>query len=106
RPDLNYGVPLYVDNKDDPGGWRLNWEAFSPATSLRQGTLGRNVVRGFPLFQLDLSLRRNFQINERVRVKLTADCFNILNHPNFADPFNIVFGIPWLDKLIFGYSSQ
>ena len=105
RPDINQGVPIRISDPDEPGEWRLNWEAFSPATSLRQGTLGRNVIRGFPAVQLDLSLRRSFAVNERVKVELMADCFNILNHPNFADPFNIIFG-QFFDQFIFGKANQ
>jgi hypothetical protein len=48
--------------------------------------LGRNVIRTFPVSQLDLSLRRRFQINERFNLQLRCDVFNILNHPNFANP--------------------
>jgi hypothetical protein len=52
----------------------------------RQGTLGRNALRGFPLSQLDLSVERAFYVTETINFQLRADSFNVLNHPNFADP--------------------
>jgi hypothetical protein len=54
--------------------------------ALRQGTLGRNAVRGFSLNQLDLSVQRRFPITERWALDFSADAFNVLNHPNFGQP--------------------
>src|SRR6185503_6722090 len=77
RPDIKEGFPIRISDPNEPDGWRLNWQAFAPATAPRQGTLGRNVIRGFPAVQLDLSLRRTFAVNERVKINLIADSFNI-----------------------------
>ena len=52
--------------------------------------LGRNALRGFPIHQVDLTLRRRFQVTERLGVRFGADVFNIFNHPNFADPNNLL----------------
>ncbi len=93
RPDLIEGVPLYIDDVSAPGGRRINRAAFTPApvvpgtsTPIRQGTLGRNALRGFPFFQTDLTLRRQFDLSERVNLQFRTDFFNIFNHPNFAKP--------------------
>jgi hypothetical protein len=64
----------------------LNPAAFVVPGALRQGTLGRNALRGFPFYQLDLALRRQFDFNERVNLQVRAEAFNLLNHPNFDDP--------------------
>lgn len=85
RPDLISGVPLYVDDRTAAGGRRINREAFA-VPSGRQGNLGRNALRGFPVSQLDLAVSRQFILAENARIRLRADFFNILNHPNFADP--------------------
>jgi hypothetical protein len=85
RPDLVPGVPVYIVDPLAPGGWRLNRAAFATPAPGTQGTLGRNALRGFPLSQVDLSLRRRFPL-QRTTVELGADAFNVLNHPNFADP--------------------
>ncbi|HSE19243.1 MAG TPA: VIT domain-containing protein [Pyrinomonadaceae bacterium] len=42
--------------------------------------------RGFPLYQVDMALRRKFNFSERVGLQFQADAFNVLNHPNFEDP--------------------
>jgi hypothetical protein len=50
RADLVFGLPLYVDDPTVAGGKRLNRAAFVAPPPGRQGTSGRNSVRGFPLF--------------------------------------------------------
>jgi hypothetical protein len=56
RPDRVPGVPLYV-KATVPGGRRINPAAFSIQTTLRQGNLERNLVRGFPLNNLGTARR-------------------------------------------------
>jgi hypothetical protein len=79
------GQPLYLYGSDYPGGRAFNSAAFVPSPTT-QGDLGRNALRGFPLVEADLSLRRTFAITERLRLLFRADLFNVLNHPNFASP--------------------
>ena len=50
------------------------------------GTLGRNALSGPTFKQWDLALYKNTQLTERIGLQLRADFFNILNHPNFANP--------------------
>jgi len=93
RPDRVLGEPLYLEGDSIPGGKRFNPAAFDGATPLaqgRQGTLGRNVMRGFGVKQLDLSLRRRFQILESVALSFRADAFNLFNTPNFANPNGVL----------------
>src|SRR6185369_2032854 len=42
--------------------------------------------RGFPLYQVDMALRRKFNFSEAVGLQVQADAFNVFNHPNFEDP--------------------
>lgn len=103
RPDVLAGVPLYLDDAQAPGSKRFNPAAFVAATPLaagRQGTLGRNVLRGFAFYQLDVSLRRQFNLSEQVNLQLRGDAFNIFNHPNFADPTGV------LPDINFGRSTR
>ncbi|HLA09500.1 MAG TPA: TonB-dependent receptor [Pyrinomonadaceae bacterium] len=86
RPDLVPGVPLYLNDPGAPGGRRFNRAAFVIPTAARQGTLGRNALRGFPVWQLDAALRRQFNVTERLKLQLRAEAFNLFNHPNFGDP--------------------
>lgn len=86
RPDLIGGVPLYLFDATAAGGKVINPNAFLVPANRRQGTLGRNSLRGFPLYQIDLALHRSFKLSERFSLQLQAEAFNLLNHPNFADP--------------------
>ena len=85
RPNLT-GEPLYLFDGALPGGWRLNPSAFEIPSALSQGDFGRNSLRGFPFYQVDLALRRRFNFSEYRSLQFQADVFNLLNHPNFEDP--------------------
>ena len=100
RPDLITGVPLYLDDPAVAGGRRINQAAFSIPVG-RQGNLGRNALRGFPVSQLDLALSRQFTLAESTKLQLRADFFNVLNHPNFADPDGFLS-----DGALFGQSLK
>jgi hypothetical protein len=84
RPDY-LGQPVYIDDSTVPGGRRVNIAAFSIPTGFVQGDLGRNALRGFGEYQLDLALRKQISINERFKLNLAAHGYNITNHPNFAN---------------------
>jgi outer membrane receptor protein involved in Fe transport len=89
RPDVVPGQPLYLKDSNAPGGRRFNSAAFDAATPLaahRQGTLGRNVMRGFPASQLDVSARRDFHLTEAWKLQARVDAFNLFNNPNFNNP--------------------
>jgi len=96
RPDFVSGAPLRVTDPAAPGGWRYNNAQIAPnqvgpftmtAQILeRNGTLGRNALRGFGFEQLDFSARRQFRLSERANLQFRAELFNLFNHPNFADP--------------------
>jgi hypothetical protein len=90
RADLVSGLPLYINDPTVAGGRRINRAAFAAPPPGRQGTLGRNSVRGFPLSQLDLSLRRKFPLREQLNLQVTADLFNAFNHPNFGAPTSLL----------------
>jgi len=106
RPDLVQGVPLYIEDTNVAGGRRFNPAAFiDPPSGSRQGNLGRNVLRGFPVFQVDLALRRQFKLTERLGMQLRAEAFNVFNHPNFGDPFAGNFS-NFLPSPFFGQSTQ
>ena len=103
RPDVVAGQPLYIYSDAVAGGRRFNPAAFDGATPLaqaRQGTLGRNVLRGFGLEQVDLSIRRRFRLFEGVGLDFRADAFNLFNTPNFANPIGV------LTNTNFGRSTQ
>ena len=82
RPDLISGVPLYLTAN---GIKQLNPNAFSIPNENRQGTLSRNGLRGFPLFQLDTSLQKRIKFTNEIGLNLSINTFNLLNNTNFAD---------------------
>ena len=103
RPDLT-GQPTYVTQCANPiggspaqipcpGGRGLNPNAFvdppvdpNTGSAVRQGNLGRNAVRGLGAWQWDFAVRREFQLHDTWRLQFRSELFNILNHPNFANP--------------------
>jgi len=85
RPDVVPGEPLYLYGPEYPGGKSFNIAAFAPPAGA-QGDLGRNVMRGLAAWQIDFALHREFPLSERVSLQFRAEVFNVLNHPNFANP--------------------
>jgi len=100
RPDLISGVPLWIADPNVAGGKRINKAAFITPAGPVQGNLGRNALRGFGATQIDLTLRRQFKLRERLSLQARADFFNIFNHPNFGSPIN------YLSSPLFGQSTQ
>ena len=113
RPDLVEGIPVYIDDPSAPGGRRFNNAIsfppdnpfpqigpFLPPFPSRQGSLGRNALRGFPVYQLDFALGRQFKFGERANVQFKTEFFNIFNHPNFGDPDGSLF------SPTFGFSTS
>jgi hypothetical protein len=45
------------------------------------------MLHGPTFKQWDFALYKNTVITERITMQLRADFFNLLNHPNFANPF-------------------
>jgi len=85
RPDLVAGAPLYVNDPAVAGGRRINRLAFTTPVG-RQGSLGRNALRGLPAWQVNFGLRRQFNLTEQLNLQVKAELFNAFNHPNFANP--------------------
>lgn len=54
------------------------------------GNMRRNVVYGPDFVNLDFSVIKLFKFGERFSLEARGEVFNILNHPNFADPVNDV----------------
>jgi hypothetical protein len=78
------GVPWYINDPSVPGGRRINAAAFSIPAAGQFGNSGRNVVRGFGAWQVDMAVRRQFKLTEKVGLQLRAEAFNVFNHPNFG----------------------
>src|SRR5262249_18824766 len=90
---LGRDVP-YVDDPAAPGGQRLNRAAFvnplgdASGNPLRQGTLGRNALRGFAMSQVDLAVRRDAPLGGGVNPQLRAEAFNLFDQVSVGLPTN------------------
>ena len=94
RADAVPGQPVWIHSKYAPGttylvpgGKYVNPAAFTdPSATALQGDSARNSLRGFGYSQIDFGVHRQFPITEKVGLQFRAEVFNILNHPNFANP--------------------
>jgi len=108
RPDPIIGKPLYIQDRAVAGSERINRAAFTVPIEARQGILGRNSLRGFAFTQLDFGVARQFHFNERVTLQWKAELFNVLNHPNFANPDGFLgnYSPPLELNSLFGVSTS
>jgi len=74
----------------------LSGEYFNPNAFIQPlpgtyGNVGRNVLQGPALTELDLSLAKKFSISERISLQFRAESFNVLNRTNLNTPNPVVF---------------
>jgi hypothetical protein len=51
------------------------------------GTMGRNIFPDSGFRNWDFSIGKNWKFTERFSAQFRAEFFNVLNHPNFANPY-------------------
>jgi hypothetical protein len=51
------------------------------------GTMGRNTFRDSGFTNWDFSVAKNWKLGERLGAQFRVEFFNLLNHPNFANPY-------------------
>jgi hypothetical protein len=78
------GQPQYLYGSEYPGGKAINPAAFSLPPTTAVGDAPRNQLRGFGETQLNLAIRRDIHLHNRVTLQFRAETFNLLNHPNFG----------------------
>src|SRR5262249_162062 len=84
RPNVNSGVPFYLNDASALCGRKINRDAFSLPAAGQSGTLGRNALRGCGPCQSALPIHPRFSFEGNGRVQFRAEAFNIFNHPNFG----------------------
>jgi hypothetical protein len=61
--------------------------AMTPPALGTFGDMRRNVFRDSGFRNVDLSVVKNWTFKERFSAQFRAEFFNVLNHPNFANPY-------------------
>ena len=51
------------------------------------GTMGRNIFRDNGFWNWDFSVSKNWKFRDRITTQFRAEGFNIVNHPNLANPW-------------------
>jgi hypothetical protein len=89
RPSYNpaFSSPIV---EGSPNQW-FNPNAFVLPAPGTFGNVGRGVLTGPGLADLDLSLFKNIPLKEGMNLQIRGEFFNALNHPNFGTPNAIVF---------------
>jgi hypothetical protein len=83
RPDVT--GPIAIIGSVDH--W-FDTTVFSPVSSF--GNLGRNVVVGPGFNNTDFSIMKFTALSEKIRMQFRVEAFDLLNHPNFGQPGNVV----------------
>ena len=81
RPDRIAGIPIYPSNQD-PTNW-FNKAAFATPAAGTFGNSGRNIIDSPGISSVDLSIFKDFRLNERTKIQFRSEFFNMPNHPNF-----------------------
>jgi hypothetical protein len=89
RPSLNtaFTGPIVTGN---PNQW-FNPNAFILPTAGTYGNVGRGVLNGPGLANLDLSFFKNIDMAERLKLQIRSEFFNSLNHTNLGTPNAVAF---------------
>jgi len=77
-----------VEAGREVGGPNLFFDpcAFGVPDAGTLGNLGRNTMIGPSVFNVDVSLQREFSLGNSRRLQFRAEFFNLANHPNFRTP--------------------
>jgi hypothetical protein len=72
-PGVYYFTPAEIANFAEPAAGSI-------------GSSGRNTFRGPRFFNIDASLVKRFELMERKYLTFRAEAYNLINHPDFANP--------------------
>ena len=89
RPSLNAAFTGSIIT-GNPNQW-FNPNAFILSTPGTWGNLGRGVLNGPGLAEVDFSLFKNIAVTERMNLQFRAEFFNVANRANFGVPNTTVF---------------
>lgn len=78
--------PTYT-SLSDFGCYAKGKSLLLPAALGTFGTMGRNIFRDTGFHNVDLSVSKDWKIGDWLTPQFRAEFFNVLNHPNFANPY-------------------
>jgi len=78
------GVPVGINIFANPVA--VFDQAHNPILGINTRDGGTGPIRGLPYWNMDLSVRKNFRITERVSTEFQFLFLNVLNHMQFSDP--------------------
>ena len=84
RPNVN--GPVQIFGNVGPSQLYFNTGAFSAPPPNTAGNVGRNVLHGPRLFEIDSSVFRKIRVTERWNLEFRAEAFNATNTPHFDRP--------------------
>ncbi|HWQ56956.1 MAG TPA: TonB-dependent receptor [Bryobacteraceae bacterium] len=93
------GLPDRIANGNLPSGERRLGRWFDPAAFVvpAKGTFGNsgvNILEGPGLHEHNITIAKDFKLNERMRFTLMAAMQNAFNHPNFNNPTSANISTP------------
>jgi hypothetical protein len=105
--------PNLVSGQDPNAGPKTVKQWFNTAAFVLQpagqfGHAPRNNVIGPSTIQVDTTIAREFPIYERVHGQLRVEAFNVLNHPNFFNPYGAAaqFGTSSFGQITNAYNPR
>jgi hypothetical protein len=87
RPNIS-GNPVTPEGQRTTANY-LNSNTVSVPTDVSHpwGNAGRNIARGYPFYQLDIGLHKDFPLwSESRRLEFRSEAFNVMNQTNFQAP--------------------
>jgi outer membrane receptor protein involved in Fe transport len=94
RPDVTGPVTTGYLPASNGSASSIGWIS-NPSVLVNQGTggvpltfgnLGRNVIIGPGVADIDFNVVKNTKLTERLNLQIRADAFDLFNHPNFTNP--------------------
>jgi hypothetical protein len=79
--------PLAVASLTNLGCYASGSSVLIPPAYGTYGNTAPNMFRGTPFRNWDLSITKAWRFKERLTAQFRAEFFNVLNHPNFSNPF-------------------
>jgi len=79
--------PLAVASLMNLGCYVKGSSVLTPPAYGTLGTMGRNIFRDSGFRNWDFSILKDWKFKERLNAQFRVEFFNLLNHPNFANPY-------------------